>query len=155
MILLALLLQSAAATPVAQPAVPPAPQRWSILVPVANEACRPAAKGDDILVCADPLPTQRLPLPDEIVPDGPRPSNPYRTGSGALAAEGAPCATAMGGCVVGFGPPIIPIVEGLVGLAKDAFARHPDKSKRIAIPLDDPVPPTVSKKDGATQPSGD
>ncbi|MGY4397693.1 hypothetical protein ACVWZA_002890 [Sphingomonas sp. UYAg733] len=150
MILLALLLQSA---PAADP--PPAPQRWSILVPVANEPCRTAAKGDDILICADPLQTQRLPLRDEIVPDGPRPSNPNRSGSGALAADAAPCATAMGGCVVGFGPPVIPIVEGLVGLAKGAFARHPDKSKRIAIPLDDPAPPTPVKNDAATQPSGD
>ncbi|MGH6617257.1 hypothetical protein [Sphingomonas sp.] len=155
MILLALLLQAAPG-----PEKPPAgdaPQRWSILVPVANEPCRPAATGDDILVCADPLPNQRLPLPNEAVPDGPRPSNPNRTGVGALAASAAPCATQMGGCTVGFGPPIIPMVQGLVGLAKGALAKHPDKSGRIPIPLDDLPPPAkanTGEKNDATKPDG-
>ncbi|MES2057399.1 MAG: hypothetical protein V4564_15805 [Pseudomonadota bacterium] len=161
MILLALLLQAAPA-PEEKPVAADAPQSWSILVPVANEPCRPAAKGDDILVCADPLPSQRLPLPDEAVPDGPRPSNPNRTGAGALAASTAPCATEMRGCTVGFGPPIMPIVQGLVGLAQGALARHPDKSGRVPIPLDDPapvatpaIPGKAREKNDATQPSGD
>ncbi|QNQ08125.1 hypothetical protein [Sphingomonas alpina] len=159
MILLALLLQ---ASPVAdKPPASDAPQRWSILVPVTNEPCRPAAQGDDILVCADPLPSQRLPLPDEVIPDGPRPSNPNRTGAGALAASATPCATRMGGCTVGFGPPIVPIVKGLVGLAEGALTKKPDKAGRVTIPLDDPPPPATGgdlkekkEKQDATQPSG-
>lgn len=85
---------------------------------------------------------QRLPLPDERgPPDGPVASNPNLTGSGALAAEATPCAARQGGCTVGFGPPIVPIVAALVGAVKSGLAKHPDKSHRVAIPLDDAPPP--------------
>lgn len=139
MILLAFALQTAAAAPA------PVPERFSILVPVADEPCarRPGkdADGHDIVVCGNPLPSQKLPYPDEVIPDGPVPSNPYKTGSGALAAEATPCPISRN-CVVGFGPPIVPMIKGAVGLAKRAFAKKPDKTGRVAIPLDDTDAPT-------------
>lgn len=144
MILLALLMQSAA--PAAPTPPPPVPQRWSILTPVADEPCtrqstRDAA-GRDIIVCANPLPSQTLPYPDEVVPDGPTPSNKYRTGAGALAVEdGTPCHMSRS-CVVGFGPPVLPIIKGAVGLVKGALAKKPDKRGRVAIALDGSDAPT-------------
>ncbi|MEN2787123.1 hypothetical protein ACFOKI_04315 [Sphingomonas qilianensis] len=138
-----LLLAAQAATIVS---TKPEAQSWSILEAVPNEPCvlraeaRPdaqdAAKQKDVIVCARPLPSQKLPYPDEVVPDGPTPSNRELTGRGALEAEGAPCATRMGGCQVGFGPPIVPIVMGAVDIAKRAFAKKPDKSGRVPIQLD-------------------
>ena len=134
----------------AAPATAPEPERWSILVPVPNEPCRPARKqgedegedagNKDIVVCGEPLPSQRLPLPGEAVSDGPVPVNRELTGRGALAAAGTPCAVRQGGCQTSFGPPIVPMIAGAVGLVKDALKKHPDKSKRIPIPLDDPQP---------------
>lgn len=139
MILLALLMQTAA------PATPPAPERWSILVPVGDQPCarQPGkdADGRDVIVCGNPLPSQALPYPDEVVPDGPIPSNKYRTGTGALAASATPCPISRN-CVVGFGPPIVPIIKGAVGLVKSALAKKPDKRGRVAIPLDDSDAPT-------------
>ena len=140
MMLLAFALQAAAA------ATAPASGKFSILVPVAAaEPCarRPGrdTEGHDIIVCADPLPSQKLPYPDEIVPDGPVPSNPYRSGAAALAAQATPCPISRN-CVVGFGPPIMPILKGAAGLAKRAFARKPDKTGRVPIPLDDSGTPT-------------
>ncbi|WEJ97833.1 MAG: hypothetical protein P0Y59_12735 [Candidatus Sphingomonas phytovorans] len=139
----------------AAPAAKAEPERWSILVPVANEPCRPsrrdnssaenAAQGrtnqdGDVVVCGDALPSQRLPLPGEAVSDGAQPSNRELTGRGALAAAGTPCAARQGGCQTSFGPPIVPMVAGAIGLVKDALRKHPDKSNRVAIPLDD-LPP--------------
>ena len=60
-------------------------------------------------------------------------SNPYLTGSGALAAMDTPCPISRN-CVVGFGPPIVPMIKGAVDLAKRALARKPDKAGRVAIP---------------------
>jgi hypothetical protein len=133
-----LLLAAQAATIVS---TKPKAESWSILAPVANEPCGSRydgeAKPDDIIVCAQPLPSQKLPYPDEVVPDGPTPSNRDLTGRGALAAENAPCATRMQGCTVGFGPPIAPIIAGAVDVAKRVFAKKPDKTGRVPIELDE------------------
>ena len=131
MILMILLFQ--ATTGVAPP--PDAPDRFSILVD-ASPPCPPvhAAREDkgDIVVCARSNQQQRLPLPDERgPPDGPAPSNPYMRPDVAMNA-GQNCDF---GCQVGFGPPLAPIIKGAVGLAKQAFAKKPDKTGRVAIDL--------------------
>ncbi len=133
-VLLILALQAATA-PAAAPAPDAKPERFSILVPVGDEPCT-RRKPDDIVVCGNPLPSQKLPYPDEVVPDGPTPSNPQLRGTGALAAEGTPCPISRS-CVVGFGPPIMPLIKGAVDLAKKALAPKPDKTGRVSIPLDD------------------
>lgn len=134
MIAAILLLQ---ATP--ETGAPPVPQRFSILAP----ACPRNDPDTDIVVCGSPEGSARLPLPDERgPPDHGVPSNPYRTGIGALAASATPCAATQWGCQVEFGPPIMPIVKGAAGLVKSALAKKPDKSGRIDIPLDEPpIPP--------------
>lgn len=145
--LLLFLALQAAAVPPAVPAKATAaesPERFSILVPVANEPCVRHVDGKDIVVCGNPLPSQTLPYPDEVVPDGPTPSNPYKSGSGALAAQATPCPISRS-CVVGFGPPLVPIIKGAADLAKKAFAKKPDKTGRVAIPLDDAPPSTEGK----------
>ncbi|WP_375428655.1 hypothetical protein [uncultured Sphingomonas sp.] len=117
----------------------PPPDRFSILVPTPPQDCRKRdAAGDDVVVCAPSTQlSQRLPLPDEVVPSGPVASNPHLSARTALAAEVAPCPARLGGCQVGFGAPIASaIVGGLVGLIKDATRTRPDKSKRVPIPLD-------------------
>ncbi len=117
----------------------PAPERFSILIPVPAQDCRKRGDpGGEVVVCgADQPLSQRLPLPDERVPTGPVASNPYLTGRGALAAEATPCAAIQKGCTVGFGQPIVAaIVGGLVGLVQDATRAKPDKSKRVPIPID-------------------
>lgn len=170
-----LLLAAQAATPPA--ATPePAPARFSILQPIANEPCvrrgkdgKPLNGPDDIVVCGQPLPSQALPYPNEVVPKGPVPSNPYMTGTGALAAEATPCAAATGGCQTGIdffgsGTQAVRLIQKIVapdsccerpGEARDlgmlitdaakgvgkAFRKKPDKSKRVAIALDDVPPP--------------
>lgn len=129
--LLALLLAQAA---------PATPERFSILVPVAPQRCPPRETEDeqgDVVVCADDLPDQAVPYPDDYVGDRPRPSNPHLTGAAALAASGTPCATVQGGCQVGFGPPLMPIIKGLVGLVKDA-AKKPDRRGRVPIDIGQP-----------------
>ena len=139
MIALALLLQSATALPAA---TPPQPERWSILVPAPTEPCVPERRPgdrDDILICANARPSPRLPDPESVPSGGPMKSNPYMTGTGALAAMDTPCPISRN-CVVGFGPPIVPMIKGAVDLAKRAFAKKPDKTGRVAIPLDDPQP---------------
>ena len=144
MILLLLLAQ--AATVSSAPEV----TSWSILEPIGNEPCRRAASmgteendggAGDVVVCAKPLPSQKLPYPDEVILNRPRPSNPELRATGALAAESSPCATESRGCAVGFGPPIMPLVVGAIDAAKSLFATKPDKTGRVAIPLDDPPPP--------------
>ena len=142
-----LLLLMQATTPVQAPdphrGTPPA--RISILVD-PTPACSPSSDdGKDVVVCAQRDQQQRLPLRDQRGdPEGPVASNPELTGRGALAAEATPCAAHQGGCQVGFGPPIVPIVAALVGAVKSGLAKRPDKSNRVAIPLDD-VPPPPSK----------
>lgn len=137
--LLILALQAAPVPPAPAPAPPPQsapPQRFSILVPIAEEPCVRQPSDSDVVVCSNPLPSQKLPYPDEVVPDGPTPSNPLKSGTGALAAQATPCPISRN-CVVGVGPPIMPIIKGLVGLAKDTFGKKPDKTGRVPIPLDD------------------
>jgi len=144
-LLLSLALQAAVAPGAAPPRTPAdTPERFSILVPVASEPCVRRVDGKDIVVCGNPLPSQTLPYPEEIPPDGPVPSNPYRNGAGALAAESTPCPISRS-CVVGFGPPLMPMIKGAADLAKKAFAKKPDKTGRIAIPLDDTPPSTEGK----------
>jgi hypothetical protein len=145
-LLLMLALQAAPAPAAAPPAAPAtnAPERFSILVPVGDEPCVRRVDGKEIVVCGNPLPSQELPYPDEVVPDGPVPSNPYKTGTGALAAQGTPCPISRS-CVVGFGPPLLPIIKGVANLAKQAFAKKPDKTGRVAIPLDDTPTSTEGK----------
>jgi hypothetical protein len=133
--LVALLLGAQAAPP----ADPKPGETFSILADPVPDCPKYA---NDIVVCARSNQEQRLPLPDDRwPPDGPIPSNRYVTGTGALAAEGKPCGASMKGCTVGFGPPVMPIAKALVDTAKDVFAKKPDKTGRVPIPLDDPTPP--------------
>lgn len=174
MLLIALALQAATAAPA--PTAPTgaptgAPTRMSILVPVANERCVRQA-GGDIVVCADALPAQSLPLPNEAVSDKPVPVNRYLTGRGALNAEGAPCAAVQRGCttgvdMIGGGVALVRGIQKLIApgsccenpgeatsggqLARDVvggvgrlFRGKPDRSGRVAIPLDD-TPPATSR----------
>ncbi|MEO5494951.1 MAG: hypothetical protein ABIR08_13105 [Sphingomonas sp.] len=145
MIALLLILQSAAPA-----AAPPQPDRWSILTPAPGQTCVPerrpgeaVGKGDDIVVCGtpDPQASLRLPDPDSVRSKGPMKSNPYLTGTGALANMATPCPISRN-CVVGFGPPIVPMVKGAVDVAKRAFRKKSDKSGRVAIPLDGGDAPT-------------
>lgn len=136
--LLALLAAQAAAAPAAPP------ERFSVLVPVAPQPCpprveKPSEEGD-VVVCATGLPDQTVPYPNEYVYDGPRPSNPGVTGSGALASEGTPCAASQWGCQVGFGQPLVAaLVNGAVELVKDATAKKPDKRGRVPIDISEPA----------------
>ncbi|MEO5937519.1 MAG: hypothetical protein ABIQ43_00750 [Sphingomonas sp.] len=141
MIALLLILQSAAPN-----AVPPRPERWSILTPAPGQDCvrerRPGDK-DDIIVCGapDPRSSLRLPDPDSVPSKVPVKSNPYLNGTGALANMATPCPISRT-CVVGFGPPVVPMIKGVVDVAKRAFRKKPDKTGRVAIPLDDRDAPT-------------
>ncbi len=158
MLILALALQAAPA---------PAPERFSILVPVADQPCTRAKPGDDIVVCADALPAQALPLPAEAVSSRPVPVNRDLTGTGALAAEGTPCAARVGGCqtgvdLLGMGTALIrgvqklvapnscceepgeatnpgKLIADVVGGAGKIGKAKPDKSRRVAIDLAEPV----------------
>jgi hypothetical protein len=141
MIALLLILQSAAPA-----AAAPVPERWSILVPAPGQDCVPERRPgdrDDIVICGtpDPQASLRLPDPDSVPSTGPVKSNPYLTGSGALAAVDTPCPISRN-CIVGFGPPIVPMVKGAVDVAKRAFRKKPDKTGRVAIPLDGSDAPT-------------
>ncbi len=168
-----LLLIAAQAAPIASapaPVAEPVPARFSILEPVANEPCVRRGKDktdpDDIIVCGKPIPSQKLPYPNEVVPDGPVPSNPYLRGTAALEAESTPCAARQKGCNVGidiFGgaTQMVRTIQRIVApdsccerpgeatnvfmLAGDvakgvgkAFRKKPDTSKRVAIALDAP-----------------
>lgn len=141
MIALLLILQSAAPA-----AAPPQPERWSVLAPAPGQTCvseRRPGDGEDIVVCGtpDPQTSLRLPDPDSVPSDGPVKSNPYLTGSGALANMATPCPISRS-CVVGFGPPVVPMIKGAVDVAKRAFRKRPDKTGRVAIPLDGSDAPT-------------
>lgn len=128
------------------PAAAPVPDRFSILVPVGDEPCRPSPdapppRPGDVTVCADALPDQSVPLPETYTYQTPRPSNPALTGAGALAAQSTPCATLQGGCQVGFGAPIVAaLVGGAVNAIKDATRKRYPKAGRVPIPLDGPLP---------------
>lgn len=176
MILATLLLLASAqdAPPVAPPEsniVRPATasdgtQRWSILVdPCASVVGNPVS--DEIVVCGSAAAdSPRMPLRDERgPPDRPMPSNPYRTGSGALAATGSPCATLSQGCTTGIdlfggGTALVRLIGKVIdpgsccetpgeatnpaALIGDAisgiggvFKHKPDRRGRVAIPLDD------------------
>ena len=143
-----------------------APERFSILVPVADQPCARPTPDDDIVVCADALPSQTLPLPQEAVSSRGTPVNRDLTGTGALAAEAAPCAALVAGCqtgvnMLGMGTALIRGVQKLVApnsccedageatnplllardIAKGAGSigkRGPDKSARMPIDLDEP-----------------
>lgn len=166
-----LLLAAQAATPAASPVAPPAaPTSFSILEPIADEPCArrgiKTADPEDIVVCGGkPLPSQKLPYPNEIVPDSPQPSNPYLRGTGSLALEATPCPARSGGCgtgidIFGAGTTLVRLVQkavapsscceregeatnvvmlagDVVGGVKRAMKRRPDKSGRVPIPLDD------------------
>lgn len=123
----------------AQPAA--VPERFSILA----QPCAPVTRdGKEVVVCGnDPAASQRLPLPQEAVPDHPIPSNPFITGGGALAAANKPCAVRLEGCQVGFGPPIGAMIgaaaTGVGNALKDrreARARKRDGTRRVPIALD-------------------
>ena len=161
MIALALALQAVATAPA------PAPERFSILVPVTNQPCTRSQAPDEIVVCADPLPSQTLPLPAEAVSTGPVPVNRDVTGMGALRAEATPCAGRVGGCqtgvdIFGMGTALIRGVQKLVApnscceepgegtsagkLVVDAVSgigklgkRKPDTAARVPIDLGEPV----------------
>ncbi|MBI0473914.1 hypothetical protein D9601_00865 [Sphingomonas sp. MA1305] len=134
MILLALALQAAA------PAVPQTKadgsQSWSILT---KPPCGAKDEKGDIVVCAN---GEKLPeLPDTEPSASGRGANPDLSPKQALALQATPCGARMAGCTVGFGPPIVPMVAALAKAAKSAFAKKPDKTGRVAIPLDDPTGP--------------
>lgn len=145
LLLIALLQAASVDAPAPAPASAPAaaPTRFSILVPVANEPCT-RKKDADVVVCANPLPSQRLPYPELVEGNRGRPSNPHLTGARALELQNAPCAVQAGGCG-GAGIPILGIALWAGKLVADAVGdatkSRPDKSKRVAIPLDDPVVP--------------
>jgi len=144
MLLIALLQAASPVPPPAEAApAPDTPTRFSILMPVANEPCRPREKLDaDVVVCGNPLPSQRLPFPNEPDPSRGRPSNPELTGARALELQNTPCAARAGGC--GGGIPILGMAlwagKKLVDAVGDATKAKPDKSKRVPIPLDGPAP---------------
>lgn len=177
--MLLLLLAAQVATPAPATAPPAAPTKFSILQPVATEPCAkrgsvPASEADDVVVCGRPLPSQTLPYPDEVVLDEPRPSNPDRSGIGALAVEdGTPCSAVQSGCTTGIdifggGTQVVRFIQKVVApdsccerpgeasdlgmLAGDVahgvgrlFRKKPDTSNRVAIPLDDAPVSTAGK----------
>lgn len=129
---------------------------------------------DDIVVCGQPLPAQALPYPQEVVLDRPAPSNPELSGTGAMNAEGGiPCGAHVGGCptgmdVFGAGTALVRLAQkavapgscceapgegtnpalllkDMVGGVAHAFKKKPDKSNRVAIPLDDAPVSTEGK----------
>lgn len=140
-----LVIAMQAAVPAAGPGSAAIPERFSILTP---QPCAPqddkapggTTRGEraDIVVCADGKSSQSLPLPDEAGPPVGRGSNRELSAAKVLALEGTPCAARQGGCTVGFGPPIMPVVGALAKAAKSAFARKPDKRGRVPIDLDAP-----------------
>lgn len=131
MLTLLLLLQAAPVT-----ASEPGPQRWSILTPAPEPECPKSASGE-IVVCDGTATSQHLPLPDLAEPGAtPHGVNPLVTGTGALAADGTPCAATQKGCTIGVGPPILPLAKAALGVVKSAFAKKPDKTGRIPIKLD-------------------
>lgn len=129
MIVVALLLQAAPAAPVTRASAAP-PERFSILT---DPCARIVREGRDVVVCGrDDTTTQRLPYPEEVIPDHAVPSNPERNGTGALAAEYTPCAARIGGCPSGVFPPIIPAAVALVHGIQNASANRREAKARAA-----------------------
>lgn len=140
--------------------------RWSIL---ADPCAATDTDPSEIVVCGSAVAeSPRLPLPAERgPPDHPVPVNSEMTGSGALAATAAPCATISSGCTTGLdlfgggtfliraiGKAIDPnsccerpgeatsagmLVGDLVAAAKRIGRKKPDASKRLTVPLGDPA----------------
>jgi hypothetical protein len=144
LLLMAQATSAQAAPQAAAPKAQAAPERFSVLADPAPPCPETRDEKGDIVVCAVNNQQQRLPLPDDAPPEGPTPSNPYQTGTGALNAAATPCPISHS-CIVGFGPPIGPMVKGAVDLAKKAFAKKPDKTGRVAIDLDDEPVSTAGK----------
>lgn len=116
-----------------------APERISILLP----ACPPVEDrtDDEIVVCANPQGSSRLPLPRERPPVGPL----QIAGAKALMVDpsprpagAAPCGARLEGCLVGFGPPIVPLLAKAATAVRSALTPKPDESGRVPIALDDP-----------------
>lgn len=158
MLIVVLLLQAVA---------PAVPGRHSVLVPVVTQPCmrRPAA--DEVVVCADPLPAQTLPAPDEAISSTPLPVNRDMTGIAALHSEADPCSATIWGCgaplnLLGMGTAVVRGVQKLIDpgsccddpheatdhyrLARDVSVglsqfgkRKPAKARREAIDFDEPV----------------
>lgn len=135
MIVLAMLLQAGAAPP----------PRFSILY----DPCRTPAAGKDVVVCGKngagsdrlPLPEDAPPSPNYVKPD----SRDYRDNAMKL---DTPCAARQGGCQVGFGPPIVPLIAAGVKAIGDARkdqrwakAKARDGDRRQPIDLDAGAPP--------------
>ncbi len=147
--------------PVVAPAATSAPvaPRWSILAPVPEARCRNAAGGQDIVVCATSLPSQKLPYPELIEAARPQPSNPYLTGTGALRATDRAVAATAGTTITGSGGSGLPLLRmALFGLTQAAkgikkLTTHVDKSKRVAIDLSDPAPPGAAAPRATTPPA--
>lgn len=118
-------------------------ERFSILAEPCGRASGETV-GNDVVVCGSAADTQRLPLPDERIPDKGVPSNPFLRPDVALAAEGTPCAARQRGCQVGIGGPVImAAAKGLATAVSDGLAdrrvrkaRVRDAGKRVPIPLD-------------------
>ncbi len=142
MIALALLLQAAPATPVTRVTAAP-PERFSILI----SECPPPA-GTDVVVCGTTIEgSQRVPLPNDYIPNRPVPSNPLMNGVGALRAENTVCAAKVGGCQVGVGPPLMPMIAAAARGIGDAIAdrregraRRADGDRRQPIDLGGTAP---------------
>ena len=151
-------------------------QRWSVLAdPCTGRVPRPDEVV--VCGKRDGAASARLPLPDERgPPDRPMPGNPDLSGAGALAVASAPCATRSEGCTTGVdllgggtalirlagklvdpdsccerpgeGTNPVMLVGDLGSAVGRAFRKKPDKSNRVAIPLDDlparPSPATGS-----------
>lgn len=128
-------------------AAPAAPERFSILV----DPCASAHddRGKDIVVCGrtDAI-SPRLPMrglrgpPDHAVP-----SNPDLKASIALDGPDGrgECGLYGEACPVGGGGYVLPaLLNGAVGAAKQAFAKHPDNTGRVPIDLGDPPPVPAS-----------
>lgn len=157
-------------------------QRWSILVdPCASVMGNPSS--DEIVVCGSAAANSpRLPLPLERgPPDRPRPSNPYLSGSGALAAAAPPCATLSQGCttgvdLIGGGTALLRLVQKVVSpgsccetpgeatnpvaLVSDVVSGvgrtvkgKPDRRNRVPIPLED-APSDVEQRPRARAEDG-
>ena len=138
-LLLALALQAATTSASAAP-----PEKFSILY----SPCTAAAGSKDVVVCGkDGTTADRLPLPDDAppTPNYVKPdSRDYRDNA---MNQGTPCAARQGGCQVGFGPPIVPLIAAAanaIGNARKdqkwARARARDGDRRQAIDLGDATP---------------
>ena len=160
MLIVALLLQAAA---------PAVPCSHSVLVPVGTQPCVRRSAVNEVVVCADPLPAQALPLPEEAVASRPKPVNRDLTGIAALRSEADPCSATIRGCLAplnlfGMGTALVRGMQKLVApgsccedsreatdhyrLGRDVVAgvgrigKHkpgPGKASRETIDLDEPV----------------